>query len=62
MASAAADMQHGAPPPRQGLTTPLDVYGLAQKPVRVRLIGAVCGERYCYAGVGNVDNDWEQAC
>ena len=30
----------------------------AQKPVMVKLIGAAGGERYCYAGVGNVDNDW----
>ena len=37
--------EHGASPPLKKL-------------VRVKLIGAACGERYCHAGVGNVDNGW----
>ena len=31
---------------------------LDQKLVRVKLIGAACGERYAHAGVSTVDNGW----
>ena len=31
---------------------------LPQKPVGVKLIGCLDGERYCHAGVGTVDNGW----
>ena len=43
--------------PQSGAINP-GVSHLPQKPVRVKLIGAACGERYCHAGVGNVDNGW----
>ena len=58
IAAASGATEHAASPPHQGVPILLDVHGLAQKPVSVKLIGAACGERYCHAGVGNVDNGW----
>ena len=62
---AAEHTASAASPPHQGVPWFLDTHRLAQKPdrYRVKFYGArneksKTMERYCYAGVGGVDNDW----